>query len=65
MEVDPHSVTDGKSAGGAYVGKKKGRVIAKYAHFFVVDCGRYKRSFRYAECLETKTDFRILSKASL
>jgi hypothetical protein len=62
VEINPHVAYDGKSAGSAYQGKRKGRVIAKYRHHFLIDTGKYNRSFRYAECLENKTDFYISSK---
>ena len=62
VEVNPHVAYDGKSAGSAYQGKRKGKVIAKYEHHFVINTGAYNRSFRYAECLENKTDFYIYPK---
>lgn len=62
VEVDAHGVYDGKSAGSAYQGKKRGRIVEKYRRFFIMDCGEYKRCFTYVECLVHKTDFHIISK---
>lgn len=62
VEINPHVAYDGKSAGSAYQGKRKGKVVAKYEDHFVINTGAYYRSFRYAECLEAKTDFYIYPK---